>query len=460
MEKLSLRFLNELFLLCLNKRDIIEIVSEHLKYQFIPDEFSNYKKVLKSITTTYKNTDKLPSIGIISQHYPTDIKVQEVLTKIKEADFADKEVILITLEEFIKKSRFVQLNVKLQGLYSSGKHEEAIELQAKESTEIVNFSIKKIGAYFTPIYSGFNKRLKNKQEKSMSGQDKQDKILFGIDPLDNITYGGVDVSDTVLWIMRSGVGKSTVLKWNAISAVRKHRNVLHVQLEGSQQEALDKYDQVWTACLYNEIRKGNINDTKYKKLQGVINYMNSHNTDIYVHAFEQFNTASMIDVRNLIIDFEKVYGHIDEVIIDYLKYLHPGDGIKYGADTQSVKMKKENASDKIKNVAKEFETRIITADQASDVPMEIWNDPAKVLTRHNIAGAKNLLDSYSYGFTGNQTNDERKNNLMRIHAEKLRNYKLPDKPIKIATNYGRGRFYDHSRTRKLYFNETRGIYEF
>jgi len=460
MEKISLNFLNELFLLCLNKRDVLEIVTQHLKYQFIPDEFSNYKKILKSITTTYKNTDKLSSIGVISQHYPTDIKVQEALEKIKGAKFPDKEVILLTLEGFIKKARFIQLNNKLKNLYGEGKAEEAIELQAKESTEIVNFSIKKNGTYFNPIYKGFNKRMKEKQERNMSGQDRNDKILFGIDPIDNITYGGVDVSDTVLWIMRSGVGKSTVLKWNAVSAVRKHRNVLHVQLEGSQQEALDKYDQIWTACLYNEVKKGNINDTKYQELQKVINYMNSYNTDIYVHAFEQFNTASMIDVRNLIVDFEKIHGHIDEVIIDYLKYLHPGDGIKYGADTQSVKMKKENASDKIKNVAKEFETRIITADQASDVPMEIWNDPAKVLTRHNLAGAKGLVDSFSYVFTGNQTIDERKNNIMRIHSEKLRHYRLPDKPIKIATNYQYGRFFDQKRTRELYFNEARGIYEF
>lgn len=460
MEKLNLKFLDELLLLCLNKRDVLEVVTQHLKYQFIPDEFSNYKKILKSIITTYKNTDKLSSIGVISQHYPTDIKVQEALTKIKEAKFPDKEIILTTLEEFIKRARFVQLNNKLKNLYGEGKAEEAIELQAKESTEIVNFLIKKTGVYFSPIYGGFNKRIKEKQERSMSGQDKSDKILFGIDPLDIITYGGIDVSDTVLWIMRSGIGKSTVLKWNAVSAVRKHRNVLHIQLEGSQQEALDKYDQIWTACLYNEIKKGNINDAKYKELQKTINYFQSYNTDIYVHAFEQFNTASMVDVRNLIVDFEKIHGHIDEIIIDYLKYLHPGDGIKYGADIQSVKMKKENAGDKIKNVAKEFGTRIITADQASDVPMEIWNDPAKVLTRHNIAGAKGLIDSFSYVFTGNQTNDERKNNLMRVHVEKLRNYRLPDKPIKIATNYGRGRFYDHTRTRKLFFNEGREVYEF
>lgn len=460
MEKISVNFLNELLLTCLNKRDVIEIVTEHLKYQFIPTELNQYKKILKSITSIYTNTNKLPSIGVISEQHQRDAKVQDALAEIKKASFPDKDLLISTLEGFIKKSQFVQLNEKLKLLYNNGKHDEAIQLQAKESEEIVNFSIKKTESYFSQVYGGFAKRLQEKQTKKDLGQDKSDKLLFGIDPLDRMTYGGIDVGDTVLWILRSGVGKSTALKWHGVSAVRKHRNVLHLQLEGSKQEAEDKYDQIWTACLYNDIKRGNINDKKYAELQETVKYMNSFSNDIYIHAFEQFSSASMIDVRNLIIDFIKAYGHVDEVIIDYLKHLHPGDGIKYGADTQSVKMKKENTSEKIKNVAIEFKTRIITADQASGIPMELWNDPNKVLTRYNVAGAKNLADSYSYMFTGNQTNDERKNSMMRIHVEKFRNYRIPDKPIKIFTNYNYGRFYNHKKTRDTFFNPVKGIYEY
>jgi hypothetical protein len=444
----------------MNKRDVLEIVSEHLKYSFIPNELGNYKKILKSIITTYQNTDKLPSIGVISQQHEKDIKVQEALTEIKKTIFPDKEILIETLQSFIKQSKFVSLNDKLKELYNEGRHEDAIQLQAKESEEIVNFSIKKVGLYLNPVFQGFNKRNKQRQIKQEAGLDKSDKVLFGIEPLDMVTNGGIDIGDTVLWIMRSGVGKSTALKWHGVSAARAHRNVLHIQLEGSEQEAMDKYDQVWTAYLYNDIKKGNINDKDYSKLQEVINYMQQHSSDIYVHAYEQFNTASMIDVRNLITDFEKQVGHVDEIILDYLKYLHPGDGIKYGASTQDVKMKKENTSEKIKNLAVEWGTRIITADQASDVPPDIWNDPAKVLTRHNISGAKNLPDSYSYFFTGNQTTDERKKGLLRINVDKFRNYRVPDKPIKIYTNYDRGRFFNLSKTRQQFYNDTKGCYEY
>lgn len=460
MSKISLEFLNELFLLCFYKKDVVEVVSQHLKYQFIPDEYSQYKKVLRSIVTIYKNEDKLPTFGIVSQQHQQDLKVQETVTKIKETKFPDKEIILNELESFLKRSQFLSLNNKLATLYEQGKEEDAILLQAKESEQIVNFSIKQAGLYYSRVFQDFDKRMEQRLVKQESGEYKKDKVPFGIEPLDIITHGGIDVTDTVLWILRSGVGKSTALKWVGVNAARKHRNVLHIQLEGSQEECETKYDQVWTATYYNDIRYGNIDDKKYDKLQQIVNYMKSHNNDIFIHAFEQFNTASMVDVRNLFTDIEKKQGHIDLVIIDYLKYLDPGDGLKYGVDTQSVKMRKENTSDRIKNMAKEFGTRIMIADQASDVPIDIWNDPNKVLTRHNIAGAKNLLDSYSYGFTGNQTIDEQKANLMRIHIEKFRNYKLPNKPIKIATNYDLGRFYDHSRTKKLYYNNEEGKYIF
>ena len=144
---------------------------------------------------------------------------------------------------------------------------------------------------------------------------------------------------------------------------------------------------------------------------------------------------------------------VDLVIIDYLKYLDPATGIKYGADTQSVKMKKEHTADKIKNVAVEYGARIITADQATDVPMELWNDPTKVMTRHDIAGAKNLPDSFSYVLTGNQTKKERDEDIMRIFYDKLRNYRPDNDIVKIITNYRRCRFYNHKKTIETFYDK-------
>lgn len=451
--QISPNFLNELFLLCFYKLDVVDIVNEHMQYEYIPKEIGAYKKILKSIKTIYVNTGKLPTFGVVSQQHQIDIKVQDVISEIKLTKLTDKEVAIAGLDEYIKLAKFEQLNKQIVELYNKGDHDAAIRLQAEESPKILAFSIKGTGKYFSQVFGEFEKRLHEKQVRKESGEHLKQKVPFGIYPLDIDTEGGIDKKDTVLWILRSGVGKSTAMRWTGMTACRLGFNVLHVQLEGSMEEVEDKYDQLWTACLYNQIRDGNIGHKQYEKLQKNLEWFKNHNRDIYIHAFEQFNSASMIDVRSLTEDFVRKIGNVDLIVIDYLKHLHPGDGIKYGADIQSVKMRKENTAEKMKNVSKEFETRIITADQATDIPMEIWNDPTKVMDRHNISGAKNLPDSFSYVLTGNQTRKENEENIMRIYYDKLRYYAPQDKVAKIVTAYKYGRFYNHKKTMDLYYNE-------
>ncbi|HSH51490.1 MAG TPA: hypothetical protein VK982_07175, partial [Bacteroidales bacterium] len=142
MDKLSSNFLNEFFRLCFLKKDIYEIARTHVKYEYIPDALRQYKKILKSIINN--NSNSLPSFGVISQQHIDDPDVQEALTTIREADIVDSESIIDQLELFIKNQRFKILNDKVVELYSSpeDRKDEAISLQAKESVDIVNFSLK------------------------------------------------------------------------------------------------------------------------------------------------------------------------------------------------------------------------------------------------------------------------------------------------------------------------------
>lgn len=453
MNKFSTNFLNELFLLCFYKKQVVEIVSEHLKYEYIPKELPEYKKILKSITTIYKNTEKLPSIGTVSQQHVNDLKVQEKLTRIKETKLPDAEMTLDTLEQHLKLAKFEILNEKVFEMYNSGENQASILLSATESQKITEFTIKKSGSYFKKVFGDFESTIIKKQEENQNRQEYKTKVPLSIPSVDRMLYGGMDITDTGLLILRSGVGKSTALKWSGMGACRLGFNVLHVQLEGSQDECYDKYTQLWTACLYNEVRTGNINDKKYEKLQKSLDWFKQQDRDIYIHAFEQFNSASMSDVRDLAIDFAKVRGQVDLIIIDYLSELHPGDGIKYSYDTQSVKMRKENSARKMKNVATELGTRILTADQVVGVSKELWNDPSKTLDRYNIAGAKNLVDSFSIVITGNQTEKEKEEDMMRLYIDKCRNYKIEEKIVKIATNYDHGRFYNHRKTLEMFYGK-------
>ena len=92
MNKLNSNFLNELFRLVFLKKEINEIVKNHVEYSFIPDDLKSYKKILKSIKNN--NSNSLPSIGVVSQQHISDIQVQETISSIKEADIVSKDQII------------------------------------------------------------------------------------------------------------------------------------------------------------------------------------------------------------------------------------------------------------------------------------------------------------------------------------------------------------------------------
>jgi hypothetical protein len=234
-------------------------------------------------------------------------------------------------------------------------------------------------------------------------------------------------------------------------ACRLGYDVLHIQLEGSVDEVYDKYTQIWSAMAYHIIKSGDIHGDDYARLLAIANDMVVLNQDICIKSYEQFDEASMVDVRDTVVEYIKEFGKPpDELILDSLDLVNPGDGIKYGADTQSVKMKLQNAARKFKNICGEFNIRGITASQTSDVKIDVWNDPARVITRSDSMGDKNIANSFSWVISGNQTLDEEKAKTMRLHFDKVRYYNSGERTYPIATNYGLGRFYEASRTKKLF----------
>jgi len=447
-DALNNNFLNELFRLFLLKKTILEKVAPNLKYQMLPSQ--EYKKLYKDITSNYNLTSKLPTFGLLYEVNKNDEKIVALLDKIKFTDIVEPEPVLTQLERYIKDLRFQMLFDEVIDIHRKGDEERAIRVMSEKSSEIAEFSIFSQGGKFLRVFEDFQKKQLEKEIRKEENVNK-DKVPFGVLPLDIVSEGGCDRKETVLWIMRSGVGKSTVLRSHGMHACRLGLNVIHVQLEGSEEEVFDKYTQLWAALSYTKVKYANIDQGKYEDLLRICQQMLNMEQDIYIKAFEQFDEATMVDVRNCVVDYIKETGkNPDLLILDSIDLAHPGDGIYYGADTQSVKMKLQNSSRKFKNICNEFNLVGITATQTGDVPMDIWNDPDKVITRSNSMGDKNIANSYSYVFTGNQTVAEEKERIMRIYMDKIRYYNSFTRVFPICTNYELGRFQDLARTKKRY----------
>lgn len=451
MGKLNPGFMAEIFKLMFSDEAIMRIASEYLKYELIPKEWVGYKFILREAIIQYTEKNKLPSIGAICQKLCDEDVVQLAAKEIKKAALIDREIAIDQLQSFVKETEFELLSRKVHDLYEEGKKEEAIRVNAEESQRILEMSFRSKSGGFQSVFGGFHERMVERRMESDTASEKPVKVPFGVDRLDDVSFGGMEIGDTSLWIARSGVGKSSVLKWHGYSAAIRGVPVLHIQLEGGVKACMQIYDQLWSAQSYSDIKSGNISPKDRKKIEQAIKEVKELSSDIEVYGFKKFGQASMSDVRQLCYDYFNTHGKFPGlVILDSLDLVKTGISKKIDSDPDHKKEKLQTCAQLLKNLADEIGAPIITATQTSDVPFEVWNNPDKVIDRSYTEGDKTLVKPFSFVFTLNMTIEEKANATARIYVDKLRDYKESQEVITIATNYDKRRFYHRGRTMEMY----------
>jgi replicative DNA helicase len=422
---------------------------KHLKYQYIPKECEEYKLIFRSIVNQFElSQGKLPSYGIISQQHQSNRDVQNALDKIKKADVVDQELAIKQLDRFIRDMKLQVIMLDVIDNFNADKKDEAMKILAEGAEDLVNFSLRQDTSQFLKVFADFHSQMKSRQADKDIGDDMKEKVPFGIDILDIISDGGMDPGELAMIIMQSGKGKSTFLKNVGMNACRLGYDVLHIQLEGSKREAYDKYAQLWTGCTYKEVRWGEIPKDKEVKLDKVISNYAKRMRDIEIFAFEKYGSASMRDIREIVMEYQKMHGFFPQLlIIDSLDLCITGDNKKVDFDPEYTKHRLQGVAQRMKDLAVElFPMRILTATQTSDISKEKWNNPDWVITRENTEGDRTLVKPFSTVITGNQTMDERKKKIIRLHIDKLRYYDVKDQTYPIYSDYAVGKFYDKART--------------
>jgi replicative DNA helicase len=451
MGKLNPGFMAEIFKLMFSDEVIMRIASEYLKYELIPKEWVGYKFILREAIIQYTEKNKLPSIGVICQKLCDEDAVQLAAKEIKKVALIDREIAIDQLQSFVKETEFELLSRKVHDLYEEGKKEEAIRVNAEESQRILEMSFRSKSGGFQSVFGGFHERMVERRMEGDAASEKPVKVPFGVDRLDDVSFGGMEIGDTSLWIARSGVGKSSILKWHGYSAAIRGVPVLHIQLEGGIKACMQIYDQLWSAQSYSDIKSGNISPKDRKKIEQAIKEVKELSSDIEVYGFKKFGQASMGDVRQLCYDYFNTHGKFPGlVILDSLDLVKTGISKKIDSDPDHKKEKLQTCAQLLKNLADEIGAPIITATQTSDVPFEVWNNPDKVIDRSYTEGDKTLVKPFSFVFTLNMTIEEKANATARIYVDKLRDYKESQEVITIATNYDKRRFYHRGRTMEMY----------
>lgn len=433
-------FVVELFAVAFQKRTVFDIARQYLKFSYLQVE--SEKKLWQWVTKRFDRTGRIPTIGQIQQQFQDDESVLEKLEEISEIEVDEKggyEMIVDTFEKFIKKMKFLEANDKITDLYNRGDKEQSWNMFVKYAEEFSKFSIQ--DAKFETVFGDFAER--QAKRKSDDWQFRF-KIPTGIDEIDyrlGGDSGGPETGECVLWLGDSGAGKSQALVFLGISAARQGFRVAHFQLEGTKEQCLNRYDAAWTGTLYQDVKLGNITAKKMEVTKRVIQKLKR--TDIIVSSEETFNAKTLTDVRREVKEMEKTYGKIDVIIIDYLELLEVGDGHNYAPHEERFRQAK--LAKGMKMLAMEFNAVVHTATQSSNIAEEQKNDPEFVITRAQLSEDKGKIRPFDIFVTINQTRDEAREEIMRLHTDKLRDYKNGD-PIHICNNFAYARFYDRKRT--------------
>jgi replicative DNA helicase len=437
---LASNFVVELLAAALEKRTVFEIVRQYLKFSYL--QIESEKKLWQWVTKRYDRTGKVPTIGQIQQQFQDDENVLEKLEEISDVEIDEQgghEMIVDTFEKFIKKMKFLEANDKIADLYNQGKKEQSWDMFVKYAEDFSKFSIQ--DAKFETVFGDFAER--QAKRRSDDWQFRY-KIPTGIDEIDyrlGGDNGGPETGECVLWLGDSGAGKSQVLVSVGIAAARQGFRVAHFQLEGTKEQCLNRYDAAWTGTLYQDVKLGNITAKKMEVTKRIIKKLRK--SDIIVSSEETFNAKTLPDIRREVKEMEKTYGKIDVIIIDYLELLEVGDGHNYTPHEERFRQAK--LAKGMKMLAMEFNAVVHTATQSSSIGEEQKNDPEFVITRAQLSEDKGKIRPFDIFITINQTRDESKEEIMRLHTDKLRDYKNGD-PIHICNNFAYARFYDRKRT--------------
>jgi len=460
MSKISEDLLNEVVKLSFRRKEVIRVIIEHLKYEYI--EEPAYKELIKAICDFYKHQgEECPTIGYISSQFSRKEKnetkekirreILKILYQVKQIDTPKEDTVLLGLENYIKDAKFVLGYKKLGVAFNSGNKEEARKLMDQYGQELSNFNIIKSAEKFTLLYQNFRERIgKRKAFIKSKGlelfQAGHSKIPWGIYELDNLLGGGSNpaAGDLDGFLARSGAGKSFYARWRGVEASRLGHSVLHISLEETKDQTELKYDQTWSASLLQSLEEGDLPDELLQELDGIIENILEGGGEVAIDAHEEFGKMSVPQVIERIQHYEKTFGRLPKlVIIDYLELLDPGTGIFYKKDEE--RFRRLDIAEALRNASNSLKINIFAPTQADSIKMDQWNEPTFWMTRDNIAECKGLTKPFSNFVTWNCTLDEYEADRGRLFTDKLRGIK-GNKLFEIATAFDHGRFYDHFTT--------------
>lgn len=442
---LSLDFLFELYYCVMKYDNVCAAVVQNMKKEYLPDKY--FQAINKVIAKHYETYKTPPSYPVLLQAFAGDYDATELINTFQDYEGVRKvDSVLDMLESYIKSVRLQAVYIEVGKLYNQNEQEKAQNKLMEYAEWLGQFTLK--ASQFVDITKTFTQRfLQNRQRENENKNSRLAQVTrFFIDDIDELNDGRNLRGQLTCFLASTGVGKSHIARHVGVRAmVDDGLNVLHFQLEGSEEEVVDAYSGALICKNSFLFEKGKISDTEMRIFE---EQMKAYTGSIIVRAFPRFNNnVSTVDIQSGIAEYRKIHGHNpDIVIVDSMDLLTDSSGRNWGADHERAK--RIAVANDLKDLANDENVWMVVTYQATIENRDWLNDEKNVLTEYNCSEAKGLSRPLTHLITLNQSEAERKEDTMRLHIAKSRFFSKGD-TFKIATDYANEVFYDARRTMSL-----------
>ena len=440
---LSAEFLYELYSTAMRHETICSVLVQHMRSEYLPD--SSFQKIQEVISNHFRTYKAPPSYAILSQTLGTDYDAVELINTFAEYDGdSTTEVVSDMFESYIKGVRLQIVYSEVGKLYNQNKQEKAQELLKEYAEWLSGFTLK--SNMFIDVAQTFSERYRQNQQQEADTSSLPQVTRFYVPYLDALNGGRSLRGQLTCFLASTGVGKSHIAKHIGIKAnVDDALHVLHFQLEGSEEEALNAYSGGLISKNAYYFERGKISDIEMKRFEKLVT---QYSGSITVRSFPRFNArVSTLDIKNGIAEYRKMKGsNPDIVIIDSMDLLTDASRRQWNAEHE--RSKRITVANDLKDLAADEKVWMVVTYQATIENRDWLNNENNVLTEYNCSEAKGLARPCTHLISLNQSSAERQEDMMRLHIAKSRFFKKGD-TIKIATDYDNEIFYDNQRTLKL-----------
>lgn len=443
---LSAEFLYELYAASLRYDTLCGVVAEHMRKEYLPDR--SFQKVQEVIANHYRTYKVPPTYATLSQTFQEDYDAIELIETFHEYEEENSSTEALTdmLEAYIKGVRLQKVYTEVGRLYNQNRQDKAEELLGEYARWLSSFTLRTTA--FVDVAKTFRERFeRNRRREVESRENRLPQVCrFYIPYLDALNGGRNLRGQLTCFLASTGVGKSHLAKHIGIRAdIDDGLHVLHYQLEGSEQEALDAYSGGMISRNAYYFEQGRISDREFKHFEELVM---SYAGSITVRSFPRFAARiSTMDIKNGIAEYRKINGYSpDVVIIDSMDLLTDATRRQWGAEHE--RSKRIAVANDLKDLAADENVWMVVTYQSTIEDRDWLNNERNVLTEYNCSEAKGLARPCTHLISLNQSSAERKECLMRLHVAKSRFFRKGD-TIKIATDYDNEVFYDAQRSMSL-----------